>query len=437
MSNTGLKAILVAIVLTVNATMAQSVGLLRDPDIEHGLQKLANPILRAAGLNIGAVKVFIVNDMSLNAFVIDHNHIFIHAGLVLKLQNADQLQSVIAHEAAHIASGHIQRRVANMKRAKRTASFGVLVAAAAIAGGQSQAAVGIALGATGSANRVLLAHSRVEEASADQSALRYLTQAQINPAAMSDVFQIFSGQITLSEERRDPYTRSHPLNRDRMRTIDAYAAGASRFAPSPSQAYWFNRIQAKLSGFLRAPKWTLDQAKGNAEIDLMCQAIANHRSGRTALATKNIAQLIAAHPNDPYYRELQGQILLESRQYAAAIMAYGTAAQLAPSNALILGGYGRSLLATNTKTSNAKALKILQKARSLDNRDARILRDIGTAFARAGKQGQAVLAIAERYALLGDLKNAALQAKKAEVILPSGSTAWQRAQDILDSVETP
>ena len=92
MSNTRLKAILVAIVLTVNATMAQSVGLLRDPDIEHGLQKLANPILRAAGLNIGAVKVFIVNDMSLNAFVIDHNHILIHAGLVLKLQNADQLQ---------------------------------------------------------------------------------------------------------------------------------------------------------------------------------------------------------------------------------------------------------------------------------------------------------------------------------------------------------
>ena len=147
--------------------------------------------------------------------------------------------------------------------------------------------------------------------------------------------------------------------------------------------------------------------------------------------------MIAAHPNDPYYRELQGQILLESRQYAAAIMAYGTAVQLAPSNALILGGYGRSLLATNTKTSNAKALKILQKARSLDNQDVRILRDIGTAFARAGKQGQAVLAIAERYALLGDLKNAALQAKKAEVILPSGSTAWQRAQDILDLVEAP
>jgi predicted Zn-dependent protease len=437
MLNTRLKATLVAIALTVNATTAQSVDLLRDPDIEHGLQKLANPILRAAGLNGEAIKVLIVNDMSLNAFVIDHNHIFIHAGLVLKLQNADQLQSVIAHEAAHIANGHISRRVANVKRAKLTVGFGVLVAAAAIAGGQSPAGVGIALGATGSANRVLLAHTRIEESSADQSALRYLTQTQVNPTAMSDVFKIFSGQTTLSEERQDPYTRSHPLNRDRMRAIDAYAAGARSFAPSPSQAYWFNRIQAKLSGFLRAPKWTLNRAKGNGEIGLMRQAIANHRSGRTALATKNIAQLIAAHPNDPYYRELQGQILLESRQYDAAIMAYGMAAQFAPSNALILAGYGRSLLATNAKTSNAKALNILQKAHGLDNRDARILRDIATAFARSGKQGQAVLAIAERYALLGDVKNAVLQAKRAVAILPSGSTSWQRAQDILDSVEKP
>jgi tetratricopeptide (TPR) repeat protein len=90
---------------------------------------------------------------------------------------------------------------------------------------------------------------------------------------------------------------------------------------------------------------------------------------------------------------------LESREFSAATKAYARAAQLAPNNALILGGYGRSLLAQNTKSSNAQALKILQKARNLDSRDARILRDIGTAFARSGQQGQAVLAIAERYAL--------------------------------------
>ncbi|MDT2074006.1 MAG: M48 family metallopeptidase, partial [Planktomarina sp.] len=110
MFNTSLKTLLFSIFLTVTATAGQATNLLRDPDIEHGLQALANPILRAAGLNSSEVKIFVVHDMSLNAFVIDHNHIFIHAGLILRLKSAEQLQSVIAHEAAHIANGHIARR---------------------------------------------------------------------------------------------------------------------------------------------------------------------------------------------------------------------------------------------------------------------------------------------------------------------------------------
>jgi len=68
----------------------------------------------------------------------------------------------------------------------------------------------------------------------------------------------------------------------------------------------------------------------------------------------------------------------------------------------------------------------LQKAHNLDSRDTRILRDIGTAYARSGQQGQAVLAIAERYALQGNITNAAIQAKRAEDLLPRDSAAWQR-----------
>lgn len=437
MFNTSLKTLLFSIFLTVTATAGQATNLLRDPDIEHGLQALANPILRAAGLNSSEVKIFVVHDMSLNAFVIDHNHIFIHAGLILRLKSAEQLQSVIAHEAAHIANGHITRRIANIKRAEIASIFGVLIAAAAAAAGDSEVGLGLILGASSSAGRVLLAHTRIEESSADQSALRYLTQAKINTTAMSEVFQIFSGQTALSEVRQDPYTRSHPLNRDRIRAINAYSSKGKKSPEDKTQAYWFTRIQAKLSGFLRAPKWTLTHAKSSSEIDLLRQAIANHRSGSGNLAKQKIDKLIAVRPNDPYYQELNGQILLESRKYAAAVDAYGAAARLAPSDALILGGHGRALLAINTKHSNKKALKILQKAHGLDNRDARILRDIGTAYARSGQQGQAILAIAERYALLGNIKNAVLQAKRAKAILPRGSTAWQRAQDILGAVKEP
>ena len=437
MFKTYLKVIFLAVFCALNASIAHSISLLRDPDIEHGLQQLAAPILRAAKLKNDSVKVWVVNDMGLNAFVIDHTHIFLHAGLVLKLKSAAQLQSVIAHEAAHISNGHISRRLANARRAKMATSFGVLVAAAAVGAGHTDAGLGLALGTTGSVNRILLAHNRIEESAADQSALRFMNAAKIDPVAMAEVFELFIGQSNLSEEYQDPYTRSHPLNRDRIRIVNAYAANATSYLPDAAQAYWFSRIQGKLSGFLRAPQWTMRRATGSSDVDLMRRAIAEHRSGRSSSAQKTMAQLIATHPNDAFYRELQGQILLESRKFSTATKAYASAADLAPSNALILGGYGRSLLARNIKNSNTQALKILQKARNLDSRDARILRDIGTAYARSGQQGQAVLAIAERYALQGNMKNSAIQAKRAEGLLPRGSAAWQRAQDILDAVKTP
>ena len=142
-------------------------------------------------------------------------------------------------------------------------------------------------------------------------------------------------------------------------------------------------------------------------------------------------ELLITHPNDPYFFELKGQILLENHQYSTAIKAYQTAAELEPKNALILGGYGRALLTQNNENSNKKALKVLKIARDLDNKDTNILRYLGAAFTRTGQQGEAILTVAERYALNGDVKNAILQAKRAEVMLPRGSSAWQSAQNII------
>jgi predicted Zn-dependent protease len=123
---------------------------------------------------------------------------------VLKLKSAAQLQSVIAHEAAHISNGHISRRLANARRAKMATSFGVLVAAAAVGAGHTDADLGLALGTTTSVNRILLAHTRIKESTADQSALRFMNAAKIDPVAMAEVFEHFIGSSNLSEDYQDP-----------------------------------------------------------------------------------------------------------------------------------------------------------------------------------------------------------------------------------------
>lgn len=413
---------------------AQAVSLIRDPDIEHALQKLAAPILKVAGLPANT-RIMIVNDSKLNAFVVDTRHIFLHSGLLLKAKNAAEIQAVIAHEAAHIANGHLTRRLANLGTAQGAARFGLLLALAVGATtGNAELAGGLALGTQSSARRVFLGHTRAEESSADQAALRYLALNKIDPTAMADVLGYFSGQELLSGARQDPYVRTHPLSRDRIRAVRGYAAAYKGQAqPNPEADYWFARARGKLSAFLRSSGHTLRQVgrQGGSELDVMRRAIAYHRKPDGKRAVAEIGRLAAMRPGDPFVHELRGQILLGTRNYAAAVQAYGRAVQLAPRNALILAGYGRALLTLNTADGNARALKVLTDARARDGRNPRMLRDLGNAFARAGQNGMASLVTAEAYAIAGNLKTAEVHAKRAAGLLPQGSPGWNRAQDVL------
>ncbi len=430
------RASIPAIILWVLAQSAAAQGLLRDADIEYGLKQLAAPILNAAGLGPSRVKLLVINDSSLNAFVVSNDAIFIHYGLINRVDSAEMLQGVIAHEAAHIANGHITRRMNNLASTRTAAGFGVALAAvAAAAGGSGKAASGILLGTQSSAQRRFFMHTRAEEASADQSGVRYMSAAGVDPTGMSDVMKLFSGQELLSETRQDPYLRSHPLSRDRMRALEGYTAAYGKTRPgNPDAAYWFARVKGKLSAYTRSPKWTLRRLddSGYKDVRFLREAIAEHRQSRTKQALKAIDAAIALRPDDPFLHDQHGQILLETRSFTAAVNAYGRAVQLAPNDPLVLSGYGRALLINDDVK---RALQALEKARTIDFRDGSMLRDLSVAYAKSGQQGMAAVVTAERYALAGRMEDAGIHAKRAAGLLSEGSGPWQRAQDVLIASE--
>ncbi|MET4103113.1 putative Zn-dependent protease [Roseovarius sp. MBR-78] len=427
-------AVLVATMIL--AAPARALTLLRDPDIEHGLRQLAAPVLRAAGLSAERVDILVIDAPSLNAFIVDANSIFLHSGLILRMENAAMLQSVIAHEAAHIANGHLMRRPINLRNARTAAALGTILAGVAgAAAGSGEFAAGAAAGIQGAAMRSFFSHTRAEENAADTSGMRFMHMAGIDLTGAVQVMDLFRGQESLSLTRQDAYARTHPLSRDRFRRVRALAeAQAGKAAPDPTADYWFARAKGKLSAFQRAPKWTLARAgeTGFDDIRLMREAVAHHRRSDLGRALPAIDGAIAARPDDPYLHELRGQILMESRRIGAAVAAYGRAADLAPRNALILGAYGRALLADGQVK---KAAQFLESARARDGRDVRVLRDLAQAEAQMGNRGMASVLTAERYAMAGRLKDASIHAKRASDLLPRGSPGWQRAQDILVAAE--
>src|SRR5437868_1619220 len=109
---------------------------------------------------------------------------------------------------------------------------GTRIRVAAIAAGAPDIGMAMIVGAQGVAQRELLAFSRVQESSADQAGVKYLTATGQSAKGMLAVFNKFADQEALSGNRQDPFVRTHPLSRDRLAALEQMVA-ASPFRDRP------------------------------------------------------------------------------------------------------------------------------------------------------------------------------------------------------------
>ena len=152
--------------------MAQSI--LRDSETELLFNDMSKPLIEAAGLDPKSVKVVLVNDPEINAFVAQGQVVYIHSGLLTASDNANQLQGVIAHELGHVAGGHAIRIYEGAGRATAITVLSLVLGAAAMAVGAGDAGMGILAAGQQAAMGSFLAFTRAQEASSDQAGAAYL-----------------------------------------------------------------------------------------------------------------------------------------------------------------------------------------------------------------------------------------------------------------------
>jgi predicted Zn-dependent protease len=422
----------------VSAGEATARTLIRDAEIERTLERLSAPIFKAAGVSPDSVRMHILLDDNINAFVIGGRTMVLNTGLLRRLDEPRAVMGVIAHETGHITGGHIARRMQAMDKLTIPMMLALAVAAAAgAASGSGQAGAAVALGGSEMLRRTLLAYSRGEESAADQAALSYMTRAGVDPQGLLDVLQLFRGQEVFQSQGVDPYALTHPLSRERLSLLERGVAQSPALGKpmDPELRYWFDRMQAKIDGFVDPPERTLRQieqsGEPDSEVNLLRRAIAHHRRAERDKALAVLDRIMAKRPDDPYYWALRGQFLFEGARPAEAVTAYRRALRLAPDEPLIAGNLGRALLAVGGPENEREALRVLEAAVRDDGGDAAILRDLSVAHSKAGNQGLAALAAAERLALLGQFEDAGRLASRAMGLLPTGSPGWQRADDLL------
>src|SRR5262249_28747448 len=85
------SAVLVTCVVT-NQAAAQSIDLLRDTEIERWLHQNEDPILKVAGIDPATVRLYLVNDPTMNAFAAqspaagESEDIFVNAGMIMQVK---------------------------------------------------------------------------------------------------------------------------------------------------------------------------------------------------------------------------------------------------------------------------------------------------------------------------------------------------------------
>lgn len=431
-----------AFVMTAPAgpASAQGLSLIRDSEIENTIRALAEPVFAAAGLNTDSVEVHLVNDPSLNAFVAGGQKIFINTGMILKSDHPGQVRGVIAHEAGHIAGGHLARAQEAMRNATAQSIVAMVLGAAAVmaAGGDAGAGGAAVVGGASVGRRSILQYSRIQEAAADQAAIRYLETSGESGRGLVEILQKLGNQNALLPSSRDAYVRSHPLSQDRVSALQSDVE-ASRFAAVPGTAdevAAFERMKAKLQGYLGRYTVTL-RLYPESDTSIpghYARAFAYHHRPDVGRALAETIVLLDRLPDDPYFHELRGQILFENGRVREAVPPYERAVLLAPEEPLLRIGLARAQIALNDPVRNKEAIENLEHAVRIDRTVISAWHQLAIAYGRDKQFGMSSLASAERAFLSGRSDEARSHAGRAEAALPAGSPGALRAQDILNAI---
>lgn len=426
--------LIVALACTIQSAAAQSI--LRDAETEALFHDMATPLVSAAGLDPRNVDIVLVGDPAINAFVAGGQAVYLHSGLIDAADSVSEVQGVVAHELGHVTGGHAISD-GGTKAASGISLLSLLLGAAAAVAGAGNAAMGVLMAGQQAALGKYLAFSRGQEASADAAGAQYLSKAGVTGKGSLAFFkklQNLEFRYGYSPKDDDAFFSTHPMTGDRIQTLqDVYERDPAWNHPGdPVLEERFQRVKAKLFGYLMDPARTLQKYPETMTSvpARYARAYAWHKDAHLDKAMAETDALLAVAPNDPYFLELKGQILLEAGKPVDALPPLRRATDLSGNQPLIATTFGHALIATEDADNFKEAERVLRAAVSRDRDNPFAWYQLGVVNAANGDMPRARLASAEQQVLSGRMSEALSSAEAAEAGLAKGSPDWLRAQDI-------
>jgi len=292
-----------------------------DPMLEEYLARIGNRLTPDAVREAGGpgFKFAVLRDPTLNAFALPNGHIYVHTGLLSRLDNESQLAMIIGHEMTHVTHRHAlsSQGDAPTKQTMYT------VAAASDIGQTANAILGVGLALTTMA--AINGYGRDLERDADNGGMHDLVRAGYDPKEAPKAFALLRSDSNDRGSLETFYFGSYPKLTERIETTEALLETRYAAAAAASETLRdTDDFQVRMRSVVR----------DNAYEDI--------RAGRFVVAARQLDRVLAITPNDPlahtYYGDLHRlqaqrarEIATKDEQARLALASYATAVDLDPS----------------------------------------------------------------------------------------------------------
>ncbi len=272
--------------------------LYHEPELESYLNRIVNK-LQVHSITPGfKFQVKVLKDPHLNAFAYPNGVIYVHTGILARMDNEAQLAALLAHEMTHCTHRHSLRVIRSIK--DRPA--GIAAVQNALAKISAVHAVARLLGATGLTVAVH-GYSRSLEAEADLVGLDLMAKADYDSYQALKLFEHLQQDIEDDGIEAPYFFSSHPNVQQRIQNAKNWLA--ENFNPTQSALIDSAEFQAGMQGVVLT----------NAGLDL--------RRGRFDLAQAAVADYLRIHPSDARAYYLMGEILRQRDEQDDARSAVG------------------------------------------------------------------------------------------------------------------
>lgn len=237
----------IAIGQSLSAQILKQSRVVTDPEVNEYINRLAQNIVRNSDAKI-PFQVHVLQDDTIDAFALPGGFFFVNTGLILALNEEDELAGVMGHEITHVICHHAMRN-ATKADLMQIATIPIIMATPGV--GQ----LGVEEGANIAIPLKYMSFSRANEAQADYFGIQYLWKAGYDPNGLVRAFEILE-----EADKEKPGLMARAFA-DHPQTPDRIAASKKEIAtilpPRPEYIVTtseFNQVQARLRALLDTGK---------------------------------------------------------------------------------------------------------------------------------------------------------------------------------------